>query len=301
MFRLFESRDMAIIMVLRFKGGFMRKFSRFQRWLVAFNVILLIIAGSMTALRQNTISNMGYSVWTYIKYGLFVDPLSSFGHMFQDVANLWHVYEDNVYLNQQLADQRSYQTLYESEKNRVDELKELMDMSADLDSTFRISAEVLSRPVEAWNQSCTISAGSNQGVQENMLVLSSKGAVGLVESVQPDTSVVRLITSNDLPNDIAVQIALEDGSTVQGVLQAYEASSNRYEVVLFNYENTITAGQLVSTSGKGGNYPSGIYVGTVTGVQMGDDSIISTIYVRPPDNITGFDYVEVVGNGLDAS
>lgn len=131
-----------------------------------------------------------------------------------------------------------------------------------------------------------------------MLVMTSEGAVGLIESVQTNTAVVNLFTSNELPNDVSVLITMEDGSNVEGVLRGYDAKSNRYEITLFDPEATVTAGQKVVTSGKGGNYPAGIFVGTVTKTVINDDAIISTVYVSPVSNINSFNYVNVIGTGV---
>lgn len=276
----------------------MRRFTKLQRGLIIANIAVIVLACLMVGLRQQTISNMGYSAWTYIKYGLFEKPLTSAGKLLSDVSNLWHVHDDNEYLNQQLADQRSYQTLYEEERNKNAELEGLLEMKNALTAAVQVSCRVISRPVTAWDQTITISAGSSSGIEENMVVLSSDGAVGLVESVQNNTSVVRLFTSNELTNDVAVQISLEDGSSVEGVLRGYNARENRYEINLFDHEAIVSPGQMVSTSGRGGNYPSGIYIGTVTSVRMTDDAIISTIYVQPVPNMNSFSYVEVIGNGV---
>lgn len=278
----------------------MRRFTKLQRGLIAANLVLIILSCAMIGLRQKTISNLGYSAWTYIKYGLIDYPLTSAGSMIADVANLWHVYDDNEYLNQQLADQRSYQTLYEEERSKNAELEGLIELKNAQQASVEVACRVISRPVEAWDQTFTISAGSSSGIEENMLVASSDGAVGLIESVQNNTSVVRLLTSSNLTNDIAVQISLDDGSSVEGVVRGYDAKENRYEVTLFDHEAIVSPGQLVSTSGKGGNYPSGIFMGTVTGVRMSDDAIISTIYVQPVANMNSFTYVEVIGNGVVA-
>ena len=75
----------------------------------------------MLSLRQNSLSNLGYSAWTYIKYGLIDYPLKSLGNGISDFANLWHVYEDNEYLKEELAQQRSYKTLYEEERNKINQ------------------------------------------------------------------------------------------------------------------------------------------------------------------------------------
>ena len=275
----------------------MKRFTRLQRILLIVNIVLLVIGCAMLGLRQNALSNMGYSAWTYIKYGLIDYPLTSLTNVFNDLSNLWHVYEDNQYLNEELAMQKSYKTLYEEERNRNKELEELAELNGTLEDATKITAHVLERDTEAWDQTVTISAGSSQGVQENMIVCTSQGAVGLIEEVQSATSTVRLLTSEDLINDIAISIALEDGTTIEGVLERYDTSHRAYRVSLFDNEATVTQGQEVSTSGRGGNYPSGIYLGQVSDMETNDDAIISTIYVKPVSNISSFNYVTVIGSG----
>lgn len=275
----------------------MKRFTRLQRILLIANIVLLVIGCAMLGLRQNALSNMGYSAWTYIKYGLIDYPLTSLTNVFNDLSNLWHVYEDNQYLNEELAMQKSYKTLYEEERNRNKELEELAELNGTLEDATKITAYVLERDTEAWDQTVTISAGSSQGVQENMIVCTSQGAVGLIEEVQSATSTVRLLTSEDLINDIAISIALEDGTTIEGVLERYDTSHRAYRVSLFDNEATVTQGQEVSTSGRGGNYPSGIYLGQVSDMETNDDAIISTIYVKPVSNISSFNYVTIIGSG----
>lgn len=275
----------------------MKRFTRLQRILLIANVVLLVIGCAMLGLRQNALSNMGYSAWTYIKYGLVDYPLTSLTNVFSDLSNLWHVYEDNQYLNEELAMQKSYKTLYEEERNRNKELEKLAELNGSLKDATQITAHVLQRDTQAWDQTVTISAGSSQGVEENMIVCTSEGAVGLIEEVQSATSTVRLLTSEDLINDIAISIALEDGTTIEGVLERYDTSHRAYRVSLFDNEATVTQGQEVSTSGRGGNYPSGIYLGQVSDMETNDDAIISTIYVKPFFNISSFNYVTVIGSG----
>lgn len=296
MFTLKESQNIVIIHVVW--GKKMRRFTRLQRILIIAICTCLAFGCVMFGLRQNSLSNVGYSAWTYIKYGLFDYPLTSIANVFNDLSNLWHVYDDNQYLNEQLAKQRSYQTLYEDERNKNAELEDLLEMQGSLDNATKISCTVLQRSVNSWDQTVTISAGSSQGVENNMLVVTSQGAVGLIESTQTATSTVRLLTSEDLINDIAIMISMEDGSNVEGVLQSYDADRNAYRVSLFDNNAQISTGQMVATSGKGGNYPSGIYLGTVTDVTINDDAIISTVYVQPVSNIQSFNYCMVIGSGV---
>lgn len=275
----------------------MRRFTKLQRILILFISVFFLFGCLMLSVRQNSISNIGYSAWTYLRYGLFDKPLTSVANAVSDFSNLWHVYQDNTYLNDELANQRSYQTLYAQERNRNLELQGLLELKNAMPDAKQISCEVLSRPVQAWNQSVTVSAGSASGVEKGMLVVSSQGVVGLVESVQDTTSVVALLTGNELPNDITVQISMDDGTTVEGVLRGYDASQNRYEVLLFDHEAIVLPGQKVATSQKGGQYAAGLMIGTVTSSVVNDDAIVSTIYVEPVDNMNGFTYVSIFTEG----
>jgi len=249
----------------------------------------------MFGLRQNSITNIGYSAWTYLKYGLIQYPLSSIGNAVNDFANLWHAYDDNEYLSKQLAEQKNYQTAYEDERNKNKQLEGLLEMKGGFGDAKTISVSVLERSSDSWLQTVTISAGKKQGIEKNMLVATSDGAIGLVESVQTMTSTVQLLTSQHLSNDIAIKMSLEDGTSVEGVLQSYDTEKKAYRVSLFDNDAIVTKGQKVATSGKGGNYPSGILIGEVKDVSLNDDSIISTVYVSPVSNMKSFDYCLVIG------
>lgn len=50
----------------------------------------------------------------------------------------------------------------------------------------------------------------------------------------------------------------------------------------------------VVTSGKGGIYPSGLFVGTVKKVETLDNQLGQVIYVEPVSNFQYFDYVTVI-------
>lgn len=273
----------------------MRKFTRIQKRLLTTIVVLCILACAMFGLRQNSITNIGYSAWTYLKYGLIQYPLSSIGNAVNDFANLWHAYDDNEYLSKQLAEQKNYQTAYEDERNKNKQLEGLLEMKGGFGDAKTISVSVLERSSDSWLQTVTISAGKKQGVEKNMLVATSDGAIGLVESVQTMTSTVQLLTSQHLSNDIAIKMSLEDGTSVEGVLQSYDTEKKAYRVSLFDNDAIVTKGQKVATSGKGGNYPSGILIGEVKDVPLNDDSIISTVYVSPVSNMKSFDYCLVIG------
>lgn len=273
----------------------MHKFTKIQKRLILANVLVLAFGLLMLGLRQNPLTNFGFSAWTYIRYGLIDYPVTSLVNFAKDASNLWQVHQDNVYLNEELARQRSYQTMYQEERNRNEELQSMLDIKNALPQSTSISCVVLERSPSSWSETFTASAGTAQGVKKNMLVISSEGAVGLVDEVQTNSCTVQLLSSNDLINDIAIAIPLEDGTTVEGILQSYDAQKRAYCINLFDNDANITAGQTVATSGKGGNYPAGVFVGTVMETVVNDDAIIKTVYVKPVSNLNSFNYVTILG------
>ena len=102
----------------------MRKFTRIQKRLLTTIVVLCILACAMFGLRQNSITNIGYSVWTYLKYGLIQYPLSSIGNAVNDFANLWHAYDDNE-LNEILTE------IGRDGNNKIQRYKGLGEMDAE--------------------------------------------------------------------------------------------------------------------------------------------------------------------------
>ena len=102
----------------------MRKFTRIQKRLLTTIVVLCILACAMFGLRQNSITNIGYSAWTYLKYGLIQYPLSSIGNAVNDFANLWHAYDDNE-LNEILTE------IGRDGNNKIQRYKGLGEMDAE--------------------------------------------------------------------------------------------------------------------------------------------------------------------------
>ena len=230
-------------------------------------------------MRQASIGDIGYSVLSYLKYGLIDYPLTSIKNFASDFSNLWKVQEENDYLKEQLSMTENYQALYENAQREKRELQELLNMNESLSDFNIISATVIGRDVSYWNDQITLNVGSNDGIREDMIVVNSQGVVGKVHKVQDSTCIVKLLTCEDKSNKVAVRINFQNEDTgedaqseetdsasraesVEGILESYDADEGAYVVSLLD-EQEVEEGMRVVTSGKGGVYPSGLFVGTV--------------------------------------
>ncbi|HJC35751.1 MAG TPA: rod shape-determining protein MreC [Candidatus Merdibacter merdavium] len=294
----------------------MSKFTKAQKILMCLIGFFLALGLLFQGLRQSSISDIGYSAVSYLKYGLIDYPLTSIKNFSSDFANLWKVKDENDTLREELSMTTNYQALYENAQRENEELRELLNMNESLTGFNRISAKVIGRDSTYWNDQVTLNVGANDGIEEDMVVMNSQGVIGKIQKVQDSTSVVKLLTCEDKNNKVAVRINLgnnedqsegdsseadqqeqdqqqERASSVEGILESYDTNEQAYVVSLLD-DQEVEEGMQVVTSGKGGVYPSGLFVGTVKKVETLDNQLGQVIYVEPVSNFQYFDYVTVI-------
>ena len=102
-------------------------------------------------------------------------------------------------------------SLKEKEKSLEDEITKLKDLLGlkELYTNYNvITSTVILRNDTYWFNEITIDKGKDFNINENDLVLTNKGMVGLVSKVFKNYSNVKLITSND--NEISVKVIGEE-------------------------------------------------------------------------------------------
>lgn len=271
------------------------KLNRFQKtilcvivFFVGIGIVLKVMSGSVT-------SNIGYDGITMLKYALIDYPIHTIKNLFQDVANLWSVNEENDQLRYELSQNPSYKAKYIDGQQRIAELEEALGITDNDDKYVREWARIILRDQATWNNEITIDKGSNDGIEVGMAVESTKGMIGEVKSVSSNTSVVKLLTSEDKLNSASIKILIDEKKSSLGILQSYDVSQGCYIVTLFDDSTEIEKGMQVVTSGKGGGYPSGLLIGTVESVQALNNQIGQTIYVKPIEDFQSFSIVSVIG------
>ena len=111
--------------------------------------------------------------------------------------------------------------------------------------------------------------------------------VGLVESSTVGTATVALLS--DSGSSVSARI---QGSDVVGVVCGSLDGTLRLEYVPVSA--TVSVGDTVVTSGLGGNIPSSVLIGTVSGVSEASSGMYYDIYVSPASEISGGEKVFVI-------
>lgn len=273
----------------------MSKFTRFQKIVIGFIAFFVILGFVEKGIQsKGAMADFGYDAVSMLRYSLLEKPLHTVQNWMEDFSDLWKTKEENDSLRYQLSQQPLYEAQLDEANRQVAELKELLDMKEKYPEYEMVAANVILRDADSWDNQVTIDLGSQDGMEKDMIVLSSKGVVGKVFEVSTFTSKVKLLTSEDRQNNVAVKVSISDEESSEGILQYYDANKGAFVIYVFDGNNNIKEDMQIVTSGKGGVYPSGLLMGTVNTIEELNNSIGKTIYVKPAADFKNFDFVQVI-------
>jgi rod shape-determining protein MreC len=150
-------------------------------------------------------------------------------------------------------------------------------------------ANVIGRDTSPFMKYIIIDRGSDDNLRRGMPVVTAKGLVGRISAVLPNAARVQLIT--DSASNINVRI---EPSLAAGVLQG-QVTGN-VVVDMIPKTASVNPGDLVLTSGLGGNYPPNLIIGQVTGVRSRENDLFQRASVQTAVDFEGTEIVLVITN-----
>lgn len=178
-------------------------------------------------------------------------------------------------------------------EEEIKQLKKVLELNKTLTEYNTINATVMSRNKSYWYQTLTIDKGKKQGLKENMVVITKDGLIGKLQKVTNYSSEVKLITANDINNKVSVSIALQDGET-DAILSGYNKKDNLIEISGVDAQVKINKGDIVTTSGFGGMFPRGIYIGSVETIKNDKYGLSKTLGIKTMQNFNNIHYVTIL-------
>lgn len=162
-----------------------------------------------------------------------------------------------------------------------------------------VKGRVIGRDPSNFLRYFTIDAGEEQGVRKGMPVIVPRGLVGRVQSVGPNWAKVLLTIDPRSSVSALIQTSRATGQ-VQGLV------SGDLVMRYISQKSTVNEGEIVLTSGLGGNFPKGLVIGQIIHVQQRDSDLFQEATVRPTVDfdrlemvlvISTFEPVDVTGEG----
>lgn len=165
--------------------------------------------------------------------------------------------------------------------NREEFLKEEAQATKGSDNKY-IKAKLINTDVNSMTTHFNIDKGAVDGIEKNDIILQAvgdskfyTGLVGKVTEVYQTTARVETINSNE--NDVSFVNA---NSGDYGVIDIF--NKNTIQGYMIDLESKINEKDILLTSGLGGIYPYGIYIGRVSTVTMSEDSLRKNITIKSP-------------------
>ena len=164
-------------------------------------------------------------------------------------------------------------------------------------------AQVVSASSDPYDKTIRINLGSKDGIKPNMVVVTTKGLVGLTSRVDPFYSSVMPITDLDENSpDTKLIAATVLGKEKQsfGIVDNYDKDTGKLTMSKIAETDPLAPGDTVISSGQGGVYPLGMIIGTVDSRQVGDFGLTYTATITPAadfDHLTEVFVVKIPDDG----
>lgn len=228
-------------------------------------LIIIMALSTIPSLKPNFVSNA---------VGVIISPvqkvisasINSTQNFFSFFFNMDEYKAENEELKHKIA-------LLEKEIRETEELKKentrlrsMLDMRERTVQYVTETAEVIAKDSGNWFNSFTVDKGTSDGVELYDPVITDNGLVGYV--CEAGSTYSRVISIIDSTSSVAASVKRTgDSAIVEGDLKLQE--QGRCRMVYVDKESIITSGDDLETSGMGGIYPKGLYIGKV--LEITDD------------------------------
>jgi rod shape-determining protein MreC len=260
-----------------------RSFQTITVALVVIGILLLALGGYLTPVSRVALSPF-ISIQTWLSSRYFA--VQNFVTAPRDVTRLA---QRNSELEAEISRLQAQIIELQGQNSELQVLSALLDFARAHPENVYLSAAVIGRDTSPFLQYVFINRGSDDGLRRGMPVVSQQGLVGRISAVTAGAARVQLIT--DPGNSINIRI---QSSGAEAALSG--SLTGEVSVDSIPQEAIVQVGDLVLTSGLGGNYPPNILIGQVTGVRQRPVELFQTASVQPVVDFSKLEIVLVITN-----
>ena len=264
-------------------------------------IILLLIIFSFTLKEDRKLSKAESLLKDGLTYSekIITYPFNYIKENIKEYKKLKDVNKNNTILETSIDRIDSIEAENIELRRQLEKLKEELNINYTLSDYEYLNATVVSRNVGYWHNKITINKGTYNGVEKDMVVISSKGLIGKVIKTSTFTSDVRLITTSDTSNKISVHISNGDNN-LYGLINSYDYNKNVLELEGISNTKDVNIGDYVYTSGLGGVFPTGILIGIVEEITTDSYDLAKIIKVKPSADFNDINYVSILKRKSDS-
>jgi len=198
--------------------------------------------------------------------------------------NVTELIQRNMELEDEVANLQSQIIQLKEQLREADILYSLLDFARSRPADEYIAAAVIGKDPSPFLQYVIIDHGSDDGVRYGMPVVTQRGLVGRIDAVTASAARVQLISDAGSTVNVTLQNQRADA-----VIKGSITGDIALEMIAQNVP--LNEGDILLTSGLGGNYPGDILVGQVTDITKTENELFQSADVQP---VVDFDSLRAV-------
>ena len=259
---------------------------------VIITIIILIILVFISNLKieklsyiENAFSNIIMPIENGITY--LKNKISGNSKFFADIDTLKQENEKLKEKNNQLEESLRQLEIIQSENST---LKEYLKLTEQYKQYETVPAYIISKDISNFSSVFVINAGKNSGIEKNMTVIAAEGLVGHIISVTEKTAKVQTLV--DSSNVVSATLEnSKDNVICRGTLKG-----NLLKASYISTDTELIEGEKLHTSGMGGIYPKGIFIGVIKKIQNTKNITDRTFTLETAVNFEELETVLVIKN-----
>jgi rod shape-determining protein MreC len=246
-------------------------------------LLFLALSGYLTPVFNLSLNPLiSFQSWLSVRYLSMRDFLTS-------PRELTFLQEQNALLESQVSQLQTQLIVMEERLGEAQVCFALLDFGRTNPQYNYIAATVIGREISPFLQYIIIDRGTNHGVRYGMPVVTQQGLVGRVDAVIAGAARVKLVTDSTSVVNIRLQSAEIEAQLIGSL-------TGDVSLDMIPLDEIVEPGDVVLTSGLGGNFPPNIFVGQVLSTQRRENALFQTASVQPIVDFEGINAVLVVAD-----
>lgn len=273
----------------------MKDFFRHNGILILIAAILLALVTAVVSMllggKANPLANLVGIITTPVRNG--ISAVTNWAEeRYSDAFELEQMKEELEALKQENAELKAKEREYESAIQENQRLYNLLELTPKDKQFTKEAAMVTARTTSNWESTLTLSKGTNQGIAvDNCVVDEYWNLVGVVAEVGENWCTVRTLIDANV--ELGGQLVRTGGAAIlEGDLALME--QGKLKLTYLPENSQLMSGDLVTTSGRGGIYPSGLVAGHVEEVRTDASGMTDYAVIVPETDLDSLQQVFVI-------
>lgn len=203
--------------------------------------------------------------------------------------NVTDLLQANAQLQGEVTSLQSQVIELQEQLNEAHVLYALLDFARARSQNTYLATSVIGRDPSPFLHYIIIDHGSDDGIRYGMPVVNQQGLVGRVDAITASAARVQLITDPGSVVNVRMQTLREEA-------QLNGSVTGDLSLMMIAQDLNVPQGEILLTSGLGGNFPADVMVGQVLSITKKANELFQTASVQPMVDFNTLRAVLVITN-----